>query len=112
MLMASLTLIAKTFTAARTVKLLTLKCVRVERRASTVGKEIVDFVQQTFIYEQSYFSRGDSGGPLMRQNEKGIPPYWYLAGLVSYGPSPCGMDGWPGVYTRVSRRFLINSSLF
>lgn len=31
------------------------------------------------------FSRGDSGGPLMRQNEKGIPPYWYLAGLVSYG---------------------------
>jgi len=47
--------------------------------------------------------RGDSGGPLMRQNEKGTPPYFYLAGLVSYGPSPCGMDGWPGVYTRVGK---------
>ncbi|CRL07282.1 CLUMA_CG020261, isoform A [Clunio marinus] len=46
--------------------------------------------------------RGDSGGPLMRQNERGTPPYWYLVGLVSYGPSPCGMEGWPGVYTRVS----------
>lgn len=45
--------------------------------------------------------RGDSGGPLMRQNERGTPPYWYLAGLVSYGPSPCGMENWPGVYTRV-----------
>ena len=33
-----------------------------------------------------------SGGPLMRQNERGNPPYWYLAGLVSYGPSPCGVN--------------------
>ncbi|CAO1427647.1 unnamed protein product [Diamesa serratosioi] len=45
--------------------------------------------------------RGDSGGPLMRQNVQSNPPYWYLAGLVSYGPSPCGQEGWPGVYTRV-----------
>lgn len=29
----------------------------------------------------------------MRQNVNGNPPYWYLAGLVSYGPSPCGMEG-------------------
>ncbi|XP_070502642.1 serine protease easter-like [Chironomus tepperi] len=47
--------------------------------------------------------RGDSGGPLMRQNERGNPPYWYLAGLVSYGPSPCGLENWPGVYTRVGK---------
>ncbi|KAJ0173663.1 hypothetical protein K1T71_010812 [Dendrolimus kikuchii] len=43
--------------------------------------------------------RGDSGGPLMGQ------PYetnkWMVLGIVSYGPSPCGTAGWPGVYTRV-----------
>ncbi|XP_013135612.1 PREDICTED: serine protease easter-like isoform X2 [Papilio polytes] len=44
--------------------------------------------------------RGDSGGPLMavmpsEQN-------WFVAGVVSYGPSPCGTSNWPGVYTRVS----------
>lgn len=47
--------------------------------------------------------RGDSGGPLMGNYKDGQGnSYTYLAGLVSYGPSPCGMEGWPGVYTRVS----------
>ena len=47
--------------------------------------------------------RGDSGGPLMLI-DRSIPnrPFWYCAGIVSFGPSPCGMAGWPGVYTRVS----------
>lgn len=47
--------------------------------------------------------RGDSGGPLMgtHKDSRG-QAYWYLAGLVSYGPSPCGMEGWPGVYTKVA----------
>lgn len=27
---------------------------------------------------------------------------WFVFGVVSYGPSPCGTLGWPGVYTRVT----------
>jgi len=47
--------------------------------------------------------RGDSGGPLMTVDiSNPSRPYWYCAGIVSFGPSPCGMEGWPGVYTRVS----------
>uniref|UniRef100_A0A336LMT0 CLIP domain-containing serine protease n=1 Tax=Culicoides sonorensis TaxID=179676 RepID=A0A336LMT0_CULSO len=46
--------------------------------------------------------RGDSGGPLMGSAQGPRGHFTYLAGLVSYGPSPCGMEGWPGVYTRVA----------
>lgn len=46
--------------------------------------------------------RGDSGGPLMGTAQGAKGQFTYLAGLVSYGPSPCGMEGWPGVYTRVA----------
>lgn len=45
--------------------------------------------------------RGDSGGPLMAMDVKDNIQYWYLAGVVSFGPSPCGQEGWPGVYTRI-----------
>lgn len=46
---------------------------------------------------------GDSGGPLMALRQERQNPFFYLAGIVSFGPSPCGMEGWPGVYTRVNR---------
>lgn len=48
--------------------------------------------------------QGDSGGPLvgldLDLNKNQI--YYYLAGIVSYGPLRCGRDGLPGIYTRVS----------
>lgn len=47
--------------------------------------------------------RGDSGGPLMNlgQSENG-EIVWYSVGVVSFGPSPCGLEEWPGVYTKVA----------
>lgn len=45
--------------------------------------------------------RGDSGGPLMGRATANNRAFIYLSGLVSYGPTPCGQEGWPGVYTKV-----------
>lgn len=46
--------------------------------------------------------RGDSGGPLMvSYGSEPNKNNWFLIGVVSFGPSPCGLEGWPGVYTRV-----------
>lgn len=47
------------------------------------------------------FVVGDSGGPLMAQEKAGRLVYYYLVGVVSFGPSPCGLENWPGVYTKV-----------
>lgn len=40
---------------------------------------------------------GDSGGPLMQL----IGTSWTSIGVVSFGRG-CGVEGWPGVYTRVA----------
>ncbi|XP_076480562.1 CLIP domain-containing serine protease HP8-like [Bombus vancouverensis nearcticus] len=46
--------------------------------------------------------RGDSGGSLMAvERDRNGSARWAAVGVVSFGPSPCGMPGWPGVYTRV-----------
>lgn len=46
--------------------------------------------------------RGDSGGPLISLDTTNrVRSYYFLAGVVSFGPSPCGLKNWPGVYTRV-----------
>lgn len=29
-------------------------------------------------------------------------PYWYLVGVVSFGPDPCGKKDWPGIYTKIA----------
>ena len=26
---------------------------------------------------------------------------WYLAGITSFGPTPCATPGYPGVYTKI-----------
>ncbi|XP_026316064.1 phenoloxidase-activating enzyme-like [Hyposmocoma kahamanoa] len=44
--------------------------------------------------------KGDSGGPLMWENPKGNK-FFEVVGIVSFGPTPCGMENVPGVYTKV-----------
>ncbi|KAF5271718.1 hypothetical protein FQA39_LY08041 [Lamprigera yunnana] len=45
--------------------------------------------------------KGDSGGPLMSLHVTG-DLNWYVIGIVSFGPASCGLEGWPGIYTRVT----------
>lgn len=45
--------------------------------------------------------RGDSGGPLMVQQTVSHWSVYYVIGVVSIGPRDCGMQGVPGVYTKV-----------
>ncbi|XP_017493308.1 PREDICTED: serine protease easter-like, partial [Rhagoletis zephyria] len=45
--------------------------------------------------------RGDSGGPLMFPHKFNELESYFLVGVVSFGPTPCGQEGFPGVYTRV-----------
>ncbi|XP_026492019.2 phenoloxidase-activating enzyme-like [Vanessa tameamea] len=42
--------------------------------------------------------KGDSGGPLMTHNNRRI---YQIVGVVSFGPTPCGTENVPGVYTKV-----------
>ncbi|XP_019847201.2 serine protease easter [Bactrocera dorsalis] len=44
---------------------------------------------------------GDSGGPLMFQDIVNGKPVYFAAGIVSFGPSLCGVADWPAIYTRV-----------
>lgn len=44
---------------------------------------------------------GDSGGPLMVAVTENNQPKYVLHGIVSFGVKHCGIDGQPGVYTKV-----------
>ncbi|XP_050070106.1 serine protease easter-like [Anopheles maculipalpis] len=46
--------------------------------------------------------RGDSGGPLMYVGQRNGEGVLYLGGVVSFGKR-CGLEGVPGVYTRVNQ---------
>ena len=52
------------------------------------------------IYKGKDSCGADSGGPMVVREFSGDP--WYQAGIVSFGPTPCGKLGVPGVYTKVS----------
>ncbi|XP_065371856.1 serine protease easter-like isoform X2 [Calliphora vicina] len=45
--------------------------------------------------------RGDSGGPLMVTQRVKNRDVYFAIGIVSYGPDPCGIKDYPGVYVRV-----------
>lgn len=46
------------------------------------------------------FDAGDTGGPLMAVDRSNrFKAYVYLAGILSFGPSPCGSENSPNVYT-------------
>ncbi|XP_070504161.1 spaetzle-processing enzyme-like [Chironomus tepperi] len=47
--------------------------------------------------------KGDSGGPLMKLTNKDGELFWVLYGVVSYGATPCGIEGNPAVYTKVDQ---------
>lgn len=48
--------------------------------------------------------QGDSGGPLMRMiDDTGYAQLqWFVEGVISWGVG-CGVEGFPGVYTRVTK---------
>lgn len=50
---------------------------------------------------QSDSCSGDSGGPLQTLGLYNGQPRNILYGIVSFGPRDCGMEGVPGVYTKV-----------
>ena len=45
---------------------------------------------------------GDSGGPLISRGEVNLRPRFVQYGIVSFGPRSCGVNGFPGVYTKVA----------
>lgn len=45
---------------------------------------------------------GDSGGPLQVVGVVNDDVRFVQQGIVSYGPVNCGIEGYPGVYTRVA----------
>ena len=53
--------------------------------------------------------QGDSGGPLITRHSS-YTSYYDLIGIVSWSRS-CGIAKYPGVYTRVTSKYLINLPL-
>ena len=45
---------------------------------------------------------GDSGGPLVSKQVVDYHDVYVLAGILAFSNKPCGQDGWPNIYTRVS----------
>ena len=52
-----------------------------------------------FCFSDADSCAGDSGGPLMIQEDEGSK--MYMAGITSFGKRKCG-TGFPGVYTDIT----------
>lgn len=46
--------------------------------------------------------QGDSGGPLQRVSSVNKKAKYVQYGIVSFGPTFCGTEGNPGVYTKIA----------
>ena len=77
-----------------------------ELQINKISKNVfrAEFLTPTFLL---LLSQGDSGGPLFTYGSN-AKNFYELIGLVSYGIQ-CGIEGYPGIYTRVTCKFYNNS---
>ncbi|KAF2896502.1 hypothetical protein ILUMI_09673 [Ignelater luminosus] len=61
----------------------------------------VDMEDQLCIEEPECTT--DSGGSLVLHKQTSTGYNWFIVGVKSYGPTPCGNHNWPDVYTKVEK---------
>lgn len=73
--------------------------VKEEKTLAPVFKLFSNCIQFYLKLLPYLYKSGDSGGPIMiEHNIDPMHVYYYLTGIVAFGPVPCGRTGWPAVY--------------